>query len=111
MKNYKIKSIKDPYSIFGNKCFTKEQDKILKEIGFKYKEEFREYEKHYQYDIPYGYISMILFTGEEYLRFYNRGGRYILPCELEREVSSHYKTLLKIMREDIKKLKEIEVIK
>jgi hypothetical protein len=36
MKNYKINSIKDEWSLFGSKCFTETQDKKLKEIGFTY---------------------------------------------------------------------------
>jgi len=54
MKNYKINSINDSWSVFGSKCLTKEQDKFLKSIGFRYQDySLRKYSKHYCYNYPY----------------------------------------------------------
>lgn len=109
MKNYKLNVISDITSIFESKCFTKEQDAKLKELGFIYNKFFKQYTKYYTYSNPYGGIEMVLFAKEnEYMRFYK--GRYILPCELEMEVKENYKALMKILKNDIKILKEIKVI-
>jgi hypothetical protein len=109
MKNYKTKAIKDWSSIFGSKCFEDHQDKKLKEIGFRYSDVPRKYEKSYTFNYPYGVIEMILFTGDEYMRFYHCD-RFLLPCELEQEVGKDYKNLMKVLRNDIKILKEIKLI-
>lgn len=112
MRNYKINSINDCWSVFGSKCLTKEQDEILKSNGFRYQDSpLRKYSKHYCYDYPYGSTDMLIITGEEYLRFLN-SGRYNLPCEIKSVIGEdNYKSLMKLIKNDIKLLKEYKILK
>ena len=109
MKNYRINTISDIFSMSGSRCLTKEQDSILKIRGFRYNDFPRRYEKSYYYNPPYGNIDMVLFLGKnEFLRFFQN--RYILPCELGLNVGEHYKKLIKMMFDDIKNLKEVKIL-
>jgi len=94
MKNYKL--------INYNK-------EILKELGFS--ESFPTImEKKYQYEYPYGNIEFKIVKGKKYVYFYRL--RFLLPCELKDEIGiKEEKSLLKIMKNDLKILKEKNIIK
>lgn len=111
MKNYKIIKNKKAWSFFGDPVFDDEQLQKLEENGFKHEEfPWERWTKNYCYDSPYGWIEMILPVKEnEYLRFFQ--SRFLMPCELSIYLGKHYKNFMKVILEDIKKLKEINIIK
>jgi hypothetical protein len=94
MKNYKL---------------IKYDKEALKELGFS--ESFPTIMgKKYQYEYPYGTIEFKIVKGKEHVCFYHL--RFLLPCELKDEIEEKKeKSLLKAMKNDLKILKEKNIIK
>jgi len=81
----------------------------LEELGF-YETFPTIMEKKYQYKIPYGSIEFAITKGKEHVYFYLT--RFLLPCELKDEIGEkEEKSLLKVMKNDLKILKEKNIIK
>jgi len=66
--------------------------------------------KRYCYKYPYGWIEFLFAQGKDHVYFYNL--RHFLPCELIDEIGKdNEKLLLKEMKEDLKQLKNLNLIK
>jgi hypothetical protein len=87
----------------------KYDETILKELGFS--ANFPTImKKTYQYEHPYGTIEFAIAKGKEHIYFYRY--RFLLPCELKDEIGQKEENnLLKIMKDDLKILKEKGIIK
>lgn len=104
MKNYKIISSQE-WGWFGiKKIFNFAQVEQLQSLGFRFDELFNKYSK--SYCNVYVSLVMCLFPDKPHLYFYD-GSRFFLPCEL----TDYYKVLMKEIREDIKELKSIGILK
>jgi len=111
MKNYKLDLKYD-----NNIYFFKQNEydvKIakLKEIGFNNNSFILNYEKSYSIG-DYDSIRISLRINDNFLRYYYCSD-YYLPMELTKEKlgKEKYKKIMDVLREDIKKLKEYEIIK
>ena len=94
MKNYKLLN------------FNK---KILSELGFVESLTGTILRKSYKYR-EYDFIDLCIVKGKEYIYFYKN--RFFLPCELKSEIGDMgVKFLNKEIKEDLKKLKELVIIK
>lgn len=105
MKNYKLLTTQE-WGLFGpKKVFTQTQAEALKELGFRHDEFFNAYKKSYCED--YTPLEMCLYLGKDHLCFYyNRD--FILPCQLPEQA---YKLFKKVITSDIRKLKELCILK
>ena len=108
MKNYKIQPSLQYGWLGQEKKFIDFQVELLLSLGFSYDEFFSCYSKEYLAKTEqggYASLKMCLYTNKEYLYFYD--GRYFLPCE----VTDNHKPILKLMYPDLKKIKDIGILK
>jgi hypothetical protein len=110
MKNYKMNLKYDSGIYFFKENEYNLKVEKLKQMGF-YNNCMLYYEKSYSIG-DYESIKISLITNGYFLRYYYSGS-YYLPIEMTKEKlgKEKYKKIMNVLREDIKKLKEYQIIK